>query len=114
MGKLSGKTAIITGGARGMGAATARVFVAEGANVVITDILEDEGSATAESVGETDVFIKHDVSKEADWENVIKTTLDSFGAIHILINNAGIVATCLLYTSPSPRDRTRSRMPSSA
>lgn len=96
MGKLTDKTAIITGGARGMGAATAKLFVEEGANVVITDILEDEGTATAEALGPKAIFIKHDVSEEADWEAVIKATLDAFGAIHVLINNAGIVGMGLI------------------
>ena len=96
MGKLSGKTAIITGGARGMGAATAALFVAEGAKVAVTDILEEEGQATADALGENAVFIRHDVSKEADWENVIAQTLEAFGSIDILINNAGIVSIGLI------------------
>ena len=96
MGKLSGKTAIITGGARGMGAATAALFVAEGAKVAVTDILEEEGQATADALGENAVFIRHDVSKEADWENVIARTLEAFGSIDILINNAGIVSIGLI------------------
>lgn len=91
MGKLDGKTAIITGGARGMGAATAKLFVAEGANVVITDILEPEGNATAKALGERALFVRHDVSQEADWEAVIAAALEAFGGINILINNAGIL-----------------------
>jgi len=96
MGKLSGKTAIITGAARGMGAATAKLFVEEGANVVLTDILEEDGQATAEALGKAAIFVRHDVSKEADWETVVTTTLDRFGAINILINNAGIVSMGLI------------------
>lgn len=96
MGKLDGKTAIITGGARGMGAATAKLFVEEGASVVITDILEEEGQAMASSLGEAAIFVKHDVAQEADWEGVVDTTLKTFGGIHILLNNAGIVATGLI------------------
>ena len=96
MAKLTGKTAIITGGARGMGAATAKLFVEEGANVVITDILEEEGKATAEALGEAAIFVKHDVRLEADWESVVSAALEVFGAIHILLNNAGIVATGLI------------------
>lgn len=92
MGKLDNKTAIITGGARGMGAVTAKLFIEEGANVVITDILEDEGKETAQSLGDKALFVKHDVSKEADWESVVAATLATFGAINILINNAGIVS----------------------
>lgn len=91
MGKLDGKTAIITGGARGMGAATAKLFVAEGANVVITDILEPEGNATAKALGERALFVRHDVSQEADWEAVIAAALEAFAGINILINNAGIL-----------------------
>ena len=96
MGKLNGKTAIITGGARGMGAATAKLFVEEGAKVVITDILEEDGKATAEALGDAAIFVKHDVRLEADWEQVITAALEAFGAIHILLNNAGIVATGLI------------------
>ena len=96
MGKLTGKTAIITGGARGMGAATAKLFVEEGAKVVITDILEEDGKATAEALGDAAIFVKHDVRLEADWEQVITAALEAFGAIHILLNNAGIVATGLI------------------
>jgi len=96
MAKLTGKTAIITGGARGMGAATAKLFVEEGANVVITDILEEEGKATAEALGKAAIFVKHDVRLEADWESVVNAALEAFGAIHILLNNAGIVAMGLI------------------
>lgn len=96
MAKLAGKTAIITGAARGMGAATAKLFVEEGANVVITDILEEEGRAMAEALGEFAIFVLHDVRKEDDWDRVIAATLDAFGGFHILVNNAGIVATGLI------------------
>jgi 3alpha(or 20beta)-hydroxysteroid dehydrogenase len=96
MAKLSGKTAIITGGARGMGAVTAKLFVEEGATVVITDILEEEGKATAKALGERAIFVRHDVSKEADWERVIAAALEAFGSINILINNAGIVSMGLI------------------
>lgn len=96
MGKLDGKTAIITGGARGMGASTAKLFIEEGANVVITDILQEEGKATASALGEKAIFVAHDVSKEADWERVVAATLETFGHIDILINNAGIVAMGLI------------------
>ncbi len=96
MAKLQGKTAIITGGARGMGAATAALFIAEGANVVVTDILEEEGQATADALGERAIFVRHDVSKEADWEDVIARTLEAFGSVDVLINNAGIVAIGLI------------------
>lgn len=92
MGKLAGKTAIITGAARGMGSVTARLFIEEGAKVVLTDVLEEEGKATAKALGPNALFVRHDVSKEADWEAVVAAALEAFGAIHILINNAGIVS----------------------
>ena len=90
-GRLEGKVAIITGGARGMGAAHARKFVEEGAKVVITDILEKEGSALAEELGENIRFIKHDVTKQSDWKHVVSTAEETFGPVNILVNNAGIV-----------------------
>lgn len=91
MGKLDGKTALITGAARGMGAATAKRFIEEGANVVITDILEEEGRATADALGDKAIYVRHDVSQEADWAGAINATLEAFGGLNILINNAGML-----------------------
>ena len=88
--KLENRVAIITGGARGMGASHARRFVKEGAKVVITDILEEEGMAVAKELGDNAIFIKHDVTKAADWKKVISTTESKFGPVNILVNNAGI------------------------
>ncbi|WP_125764493.1 MULTISPECIES: SDR family NAD(P)-dependent oxidoreductase [Levilactobacillus] len=90
MGKLDGKVAIITGAAQGMGAAHAKLFVREGAKVVITDIKEAEGEALAKSLGENTLFIKHNVASAADWDNVVAQTKAKFGRIDILVNNAGI------------------------
>jgi len=90
MGKLDGKVAIITGAAQGMGAAHAKLFVSEGAEVVITDIKEAEGEALAKSLGENTLFIKHNVASAADWDNVVAQTKAKFGRIDILVNNAGI------------------------
>jgi len=90
MGKLDGKVAIITGAAQGMGAAHAKLFVREGAKVVITDIKEAEGVALAKSLGENTLFIKHNVASAADWDNVVAQTKAKFGRIDILVNNAGI------------------------
>lgn len=90
MGKLTGKTAIITGGARGMGAAHVRRFVAEGAKVVFTDILEQEGHDLAEELGANAKFLKQDVTRADDWKQVVDATEEMFGSIHILVNNAGI------------------------
>jgi len=89
-GRLEGKVAIITGGARGMGAAHAAKFIEEGAKVVITDILEKEGTALAGELGENTMFIKHDTTKQSDWKHVVSTAEATFGPVGILVNNAGI------------------------
>lgn len=94
MGKLSGKTAIITGAAQGMGANHARRFVAEGANVVLTDLQEDAGVALAKELGEAARFVRQDVSSEADWDSVVRTAEEAFGGIDILVNNAGMYFIC--------------------
>ncbi|KOS69037.1 3-alpha-hydroxysteroid dehydrogenase [Lysinibacillus contaminans] len=90
MGRLTGKVAIITGGARGMGESHARKFIAEGAKVVLTDLNVEAGTALAQELGENAKFIKQDVSSEADWANVVTETENAFGPVHILVNNAGI------------------------
>lgn len=91
MGKLEGKVAIVTGGSRGQGAAHVRLMVEEGAKVVFTDILVDEGEALAKELGESVKFIKQDVSKEDEWKHVVAETEAAYGPINILVNNAGIV-----------------------
>lgn len=88
---LDGKVAIVTGGAMGMGKAVAGRFVAEGAQVVLTDIREDEGKAAADELGPAALFAPHDVSNEASWQRVVDATLAAFGGIDILINNAAIL-----------------------
>lgn len=91
MGRVSGKVAIITGGARGMGAAHVRKLHAERAKVAFTDILVEEGEALAKELGESVKFMKHDVSKASDWEEVITGTEATFGPVDVLVNNAGIL-----------------------
>ncbi|MET0546944.1 MAG: glucose 1-dehydrogenase [Caulobacterales bacterium] len=91
MGKLDGRVAIITGASRGQGEATARIFAAEGARVVVADVLQDEGTTVAASLGKQAIFQKLDVSNESDWAGAAKAALDSWGRIDILINNAAIV-----------------------
>jgi 3alpha(or 20beta)-hydroxysteroid dehydrogenase len=91
MNRLADKTAIITGAAGGMGAATARLFAAEGANVVITDVLDAQGEALALEIGKAALFVHHDVSSEDDWHKVLSATLTRFGGVDILVNNAGIL-----------------------
>lgn len=89
MRSLEGKTAIITGAARGQGAAEARLFVAEGANVVLTDVNSD-GAALAAELGEHAHFMVHDVADAAAWTAVVAATLAKFSRLDILINNAGV------------------------
>jgi len=91
MGKLDGRTAIITGAARGMGASHARMFVAEGARVVLTDMRVDAGKALAAELGANARFIAHDVTSAADWARVVTEAEAFFGPINILVNNAGIL-----------------------
>jgi len=88
MGRLSGKVAIITGGARGQGEAEARLFAAEGAAVVVTDLLASEGKKVATEI--QGLFMAHDVSDEAAWQQVVRQTLEAHGRIDVLVNNAGI------------------------
>jgi 3alpha(or 20beta)-hydroxysteroid dehydrogenase len=83
--------AIVTGGARGQGAATARLFVQDGARVVIADVLEDEGRSLAAEIGTSAIFQKLDVSKEQSWNEVLMRTAARWGTADILINNAGIL-----------------------
>lgn len=91
MGRLDGKIAIVTGGARGMGAATSRRFVAEGAKVAIADVLEDAGRALAEELGDAARFWKLDVTSEDEWARVVAEVEEAFGGIDVLVNNAGVL-----------------------
>jgi 3alpha(or 20beta)-hydroxysteroid dehydrogenase len=90
MARLSEKVAIITGGARGMGEAHVRRFVEEGAKVVFTDINEELGEKLAEELGGKAVFVKHDVTDQGGWAEVVEKTETEFGPVNILVNNAGI------------------------
>lgn len=96
MGKLDGKVALISGGARGQGEAEVRLFVKEGADVIIADVLNDAGKALADTLGSQAHFIHLDVSNEDSWKNAIDETVDHFGQLDILVNNAGILRTGLL------------------
>lgn len=91
--RLEGKVALISGGARGMGAEEAKLFAREGAKVVIGDILESEGKQTEAAVNEVGgecLFVKLDVTNEAEWEAAVTATVARFGKLDILVNNAGI------------------------
>jgi 3alpha(or 20beta)-hydroxysteroid dehydrogenase len=90
MPRLQNKIIIITGGARGQGAAEARLFVREGARVIITDVLEAQGAQLARELGQDNaVFVRHDVSSETDWQKALETAA-ALGGLHGLMNNAGI------------------------
>ena len=91
MGRLEGKVAIVTGGARGMGAATCRLFVAEGARVVIGDVLDAEGEALARELGDAARFMRLDVADEASWVRVTEATMEQFGRIDVLVSNAAVL-----------------------
>jgi 3alpha(or 20beta)-hydroxysteroid dehydrogenase len=91
MGRLDGKVALITGAARGQGEAAARLFTAEGAKVVLGDILDDAGKAVAASLGDAAIYLRHDVSQEDSWANFVSIASESFGQIDVLMNNAGII-----------------------
>jgi 3alpha(or 20beta)-hydroxysteroid dehydrogenase len=91
MGQLDGKVALITGGARGMGKAHVRRFVAEGARVVFGDVLEEEGAKLAADLGEAVRFLRMDVTEPGDWRNAVELAVGTYGRLDILVNNAGII-----------------------
>ena len=99
MGRLDGKVALITGGARGQGEAAARMFVSEGAKVAITDILDDEGKAVAESLGTAAHYLHLDVTNETHWTDSVAETVRIFGSLSVLMNNAGILTFGKIETS---------------
>jgi 3alpha(or 20beta)-hydroxysteroid dehydrogenase len=90
-GRLDGKVAVITGGARGQGAAEGRLFAAEGARVVLADVLDDEGAAVAAEIGDAARYVHLDVTDEAQWAAVVTAAEEAFGPVSVLINNAGIL-----------------------
>ena len=89
MDRLKGKIILISGGARGQGAAEARLFVTEGARVIIGDVLEPEGRQLASELGHSATFVRHDVTQEMDWETAVNAA-EKLGGLHGLVNNAGI------------------------
>ncbi len=93
MNRLDDKVALITGGARGQGASEAELFAAAGAQVVITDVLDADGEATAERLGAAVDFLHHDVTSESAWTEVVDTVVERHGRVDILVNNAGIFRT---------------------
>ena len=96
---LEGRKALVTGGAKGLGAGMAEALATAGASVMIGDVLEDEGRATAEAVGSGGVktgFVKLDVTDDANWESAVAATAETLGGFDILVNNAGIEISSLV------------------
>jgi 3(or 17)beta-hydroxysteroid dehydrogenase len=91
MGRVEGKVAIVTGGGSGLGAAASAALVREGATVVLTDVNVEGGESTAKEIGSGASFVEHDVTSEEDWVRVVSDTVDRFGRLDVLVNNAGVV-----------------------
>jgi 3alpha(or 20beta)-hydroxysteroid dehydrogenase len=91
MGRFDGTVAMISGGARGMGASHARMLAAEGASMVIGDVLDGEGKALADELGDSATYVHLDVTSSDDWVAAYATAERQYGAVNLLINNAGIV-----------------------
>jgi 3alpha(or 20beta)-hydroxysteroid dehydrogenase len=89
--RLDGKVALVSGGSRGMGAATVRQFHAEGASVVAADVLDDDGKALADHLGDRVRFVHLDVTSEEQWQAAVEQTEREFGKLNVLVNNAGIL-----------------------
>ncbi len=89
-GRFEGRTVLISGGARGQGAAEARMIVAEGGRVVIGDLLEAQGAALAAELGPACVFLRQDVTEEADWDRAVEAAVTLGGSLTGMVNNAGI------------------------
>ncbi len=93
MKRLQGRVAVVTGGASGIGKATAYRLADEGAKVLVTDIQDEPGALVVkhlQELGHEAVYVHHDVSSEADWRTVVETALETYGALDILFNNAGV------------------------
>lgn len=90
MGRVEGKVALVSGGARGMGASHVRVLVREGAKVVIADLLDAEGAALAAELGDNATYIHLDVTEPEQWDAAVAHTTSTFGSLNVLVNNAGI------------------------
>lgn len=105
MGRVDGKVALITGGAgaKGMGAASARMLVAEGAKVVIGDILDADGAALAAELGDSVRYVHLDVTSAEDWQGAVDTALEAFGTLNVLVNNAAVVQVAPLKTADITR-----------
>ena len=96
MADLSGRTALVTGGAQGLGEGMAQALARAGARVMVADVQDEAGSTVAKSLGEAHGFVHLDVSQESDWEAAVARTVEELGGLDILVNNAGIEITSLV------------------
>ncbi|WP_068826404.1 glucose 1-dehydrogenase [Pseudomonas sp. BMS12] len=92
MNRVQGKVCLITGAASGVGREDALLLASQGAKVVLTDLNEEAGRLVAAEIGDNALFIRQDIASEADWQNTIKTILERFGRLDVLVNNAAILA----------------------
>ena len=99
MGRLENKVVLVTGGARGLGAATSEVMVAEGATVVLADVRPDEGKTQADRLGERATFVEHDVTSEDGWNTLVAGVVAAHGRLDVLVNCAGVLTIGPLVTS---------------
>lgn len=99
MGKLDGRVVLVTGAARGQGEQEARLFREEGAEVVVGDVLDEQGKALAEEIGA--LYVHLDVSQESDWRRAAQTVVEEHGRVDGLVNNAGILRFNSLLDTPS-------------
>ncbi len=107
MADLKGKVALITGAARGQGAAEAKLFAARGAKVMLCDVLDKEGKKLAEKIGKAAAYMSLDVTDEAAWAEVVKQTVKKFGKLNVLVNNAGIITPVVPIADTSTDDYMR-------
>ena len=92
MGRVTGKVAIVTGAASGMGKADAQLLAQQGAKVVLADLNDTEGQAVADEIGESAIYMHLDVTDEENWKSVVASTVETFGKLDILVNNAGMLS----------------------
>jgi len=92
MGRVTGKVAIVTGAASGMGKADAQLLAQQGAKVVLADLNDTEGQAVADEIGENAIYLHLDVTDEENWKSVVASTVETFGKLDILVNNAGMMS----------------------
>lgn len=103
MKRVEGKTAIVTGAALGLGRASALMLAREGARLVLTDVREAEGAKLRDEIaaaGGEAIFVRHDVASEADWISVMTATLERFGGVDVLVNNAGVLFSSKIEETP--------------